>query len=138
MSNLTRFNRMFGDTFFDDFFKPLSVQSGDKAPAIDVHESDHAYVVNVDLPGIKKDDIDISLKDGMLTIKAEMKHEDKEEKDGKIIRQERHYGQFMRQLSVGSDIKADAISANFDNGVLRLELPKLETPPEEHKKIEIL
>lgn len=137
MSNLTRFNRIFGDTFFDDFFKPLATQSGDKMPAIDVHESDDAYVVNVDLPGINKDDIEVSLKNGMLTIKAEVKSEDKEEKDGKIIRQERHFGQYLRQLSVGSDIKSDAVQANYDNGVLRLELPKLPTPATEDKKIEI-
>lgn len=137
MNNLTRFNHMFADSFLDDFFKPLATQTGEKAPAIDVHETDQAYVINVDLPGINKDDIEVSLKNGMLTIKAEVKHEDKEEKDGKIIRQERHVGHYMRQLSVGSDIKGDAISANFDNGVLRLELPKLPEPPSDHQQIEI-
>ncbi len=137
MSNLTRFNRMFGDAFFDDFFRPLSQTSSEKPPAIDVHESDGSYVIKADLPGISKDDINISLENGILSIRAETSDEKKEEKDGKIIRQERHYGQFLRQLSVGSDIDPAAISAEFSDGVLRLELPKLHEEPRRDYKIEV-
>lgn len=125
MSNLTRFNRLFGDTFYDDFYRPLAHASVDKPPAIDVHENDEGYLIKADLPGISKDDIEVKLEKGILTIKAETSSEDKEEKDGKLIRQERHFGQFMRQLSVGSDIDPDTVKASFDDGVLSLSLPKV-------------
>ena len=62
---------------------------------------------------------------GILTIKAETSSEDKQEKDGRLIRQERYFGQFMRQLSVGSDIDPDTVKASFDDGVLSLSLPKV-------------
>ncbi len=137
MSNLTRFNRMFGDAFFDDFFRPLSQTSSEKPPAIDVHEVDGNYVIKADLPGINKDDIQISLENGILSIRAETSEEDKEEKDGKIIRQERHFGQFLRQLSVGSDVDPAAISAQFNDGVLRLELPKVREEPAKGYSIKV-
>ncbi len=137
MSNLTRFNRMFGDTFFDDFFKPLPSSATEKTPAIDVHEADGNYLVKADLPGINKDDVKVTLENGILTISAETSREDKEEKDGKIIRQERHYGQYLRQLSVGSDVDPKQISATFENGVLSLKLPKLKEEPKQDYHIEI-
>ena len=137
MSNLTRFNRMFGDAFFDDFFRPLPQTASEKPPAIDVHESDGKYVIKADLPGINRDDIKVTLENGILSISAETSKEDKEEKDGKIIRQERHYGQFLRQLSVGSDVDPASISASFNDGVLRLELPKLREEPAKDYRIEV-
>jgi len=128
---------MYGNAFFDDFFRPLSQTSSEKPPAIDVHESDGSYVIKADLPGIKKDDIKVSLENGVLSISAQTSQENKEEKDGKIIRQERHYGQFLRQLSVGSDVDPAAISAQFDEGVLRLELPKQREEPAQDYHIEV-
>ncbi|MEH6471655.1 MAG: Hsp20/alpha crystallin family protein [Halopseudomonas sp.] len=137
MSNLTRFNRLFGDTFFDDFYRPMVHKSADKPPAIDVHETDENYLIKADLPGIEKDDIEVKLENGILTIKAETLNEDKEEKDGKLIRQERHFGQFVRQLSVGSDVDPQAVKANFDNGVLSLSLPKVKQEPPKGMKIDV-
>jgi len=132
MGNLTRFNSLFDDTFLNDFFRPLAVRErGEKLPAIDVHESDTEYKVSVDLPGVKKEDIKVSLENGVLSISAETKREEKEEKEGKLIRQERHYGSYIRQLSVGADVDPAAIKAGFDNGVLTLTLPKrVEQTPE--------
>jgi len=131
MKNLTRFNSLFDDTFFNDFFRPgTGSDSGDRVPAIDVHDADGQYLVKVDLPGIAKDDIKISLDNGVLSIIAETTKENKEEKEGKLIRQERHYGKFVRQLSVGSDVDPAGVKAAFDNGVLSLTLPKMkELPP---------
>ncbi len=137
MGNLTRFNRLFGDTFFDDFYRPLAHASTDKLPAIDVHETDEGYLIKADLPGICKDDIEIKLDQGILTIKAETSSDDKEEKDGKLIRQERHYGQFLRQLSVGSDIDPEAVKASFDSGVLSLSLPKVTQAQPRAVKIDV-
>ncbi len=137
MSNLTRFNRLFGDTFLDDFYRPLVHAGGDKLPAIDVHENDEGYVIKADLPGVSKDDIDVKLEQGILTIKAETSSEDKEEKDGKLIRQERHFGQFMRQLSVGSDVDPETIKASFEDGVLSLSLPKVKQEQPKAVRIDV-
>lgn len=129
MNNLTRFNSLFDDTFFNDFFRPEPYShkgTGDKVPAIDVHDGDEQYLVRVDLPGINKEDIQVTLDKGVLSVSAETKKENKEEKDGKLIRQERHYGKFVRSLSVGADVDPAGIKANFDNGVLNLTLPKVE------------
>ncbi|HEY5717575.1 MAG TPA: Hsp20 family protein, partial [Motiliproteus sp.] len=125
MSNLTRFNRLFGDSFFDDFFQPLPQSPSEKMPAIDVHESDEQYLIRADLPGIDKKDIQIKLENGILSIVAESSKEDKEEKEGKLIRQERHYGRFVRQLSVGTDVDPALVKASFADGVLSLCLPKV-------------
>ncbi|MBP0050055.1 Hsp20/alpha crystallin family protein [Marinobacterium sp. AK62] len=136
--DLTRFNSLFDDTFLNDFFRPLATRSnGDKVAAIDVHETDAAYTVNVDMPGVKKEDIKLSLENGVLTVKGETRKEDKEEKDGKLIRQERHVGQFIRQLSVGSDVDAQSVSAAFNDGVLSITLPKKPAAPEEGVHISI-
>ncbi|WP_421867274.1 Hsp20/alpha crystallin family protein [Motiliproteus sp.] len=137
MTNLTRFNRLFGDTFFDDFFRPVDPSGSDKPPAIDVHDNEDGYLIKADLPGISKEDIEVKLDNGILTIKAETRSEDREEKDGKLIRQERHYGQYLRQLSVGSDVDPSAVKANFDNGVLTLSLPKQQRQLPEGVKIDI-
>lgn len=137
-TNLTRFNSLFDDTFLNDFFRPMMVRSnGDKVAAIDVHETESAYTVNVDLPGVKKEDIKISLDNGVLTVKGETRQEEKEEKNGKLIRQERHVGQFIRQLSVGSDVDAEAVKAGFKDGVLAITLPKKPATQEEGVHISI-
>ncbi len=137
MGNLTRFNRLFGDTFFDDFYRPVVHAGADKSPAIDVHETDDNYLIKVDLPGVKKEDVEVRLENGVLTIKAETSSEQKEEKDGRLIRQERHFGQFMRQLSVGGDVDPQAVKAGFDNGVLSLNLPKVKQESPKTVKINI-
>ena len=87
------------------------------------------------MPGVKKEDIQISLDNGVLTVKGETRREDKEEKDGKLIRQERHEGHFVRQLSVGSDVDAQAVKAAFEDGVLAITLPK--KPAEAEKGVNI-
>lgn len=114
------------DQFFDQFFAP--VKGSDKesffTPRIDVKEKEDHYEVSAELPGVKKEDIHITLNNGILSIEAESKQEDKEEKDGKIIRQERRYGKFVRSFSVGSGVKDSDIKAGFDNGILTLQAPK--------------
>lgn len=137
MSNLTRFNSLFDDSFFSDFFRPLARTAGERMPAIDVHENEGNYLVKVDLPGVKKEDIKVSLDNGVLSIRAQTQSEETEEKEGKLIRQERHYGEFLRQLSVGSDVDATAVKAQFDNGVLSLSLPKQRALPDESRQISI-
>ncbi|MBR9884136.1 MAG: Hsp20 family protein [Oceanospirillales bacterium] len=136
--NLTRFGSLFDDTFFDDLFRPLAVRgSGERVPAIDVHESETEYRVTVDLPGVKKEDVQVSLENAILSVTAETRREEKEETEGKLIRQERHVGQFLRQLSVGADVDSAAVKASFNDGVLALTLPKRVKEEPEGVKIDI-
>jgi HSP20 family protein len=137
MGNLTRFNRLFDDTFLNDFLMPIERRMGNWFPAIDVHETDSKYLVNVDLPGIKKEDIHVTMENGILTVKGETNTEEKEEKDGKLIRQERHMGSYMRQFTVGADVSPDAIDAKFENGVLSLELKKVKKSEPQRLEIKV-
>lgn len=124
MKELTPFTSLFDDTFFRDFFAARA--GSDKMPAIDVHEEESRYRVKADLPGVAKDDIKVTLENGVLTISAETHSEETQEKEGRVIRRERHEGRYSRSFSVGSNIDPNTISAKFDNGVLTLDLPKLQ------------
>lgn len=150
MANLTRFNNLFNDTFFDDFFRPGTLRRAllgdnssapvvgeDRLPALDVQEKYNAYLLKMDLPGVKKDDIDINVANGTLTIKAKTQREEKEENEGKLIRQERYMGSYVRQLSIGSDIDASDINARYEDGVLTLQLPKRQPSQPEAQRITI-
>ncbi|HEX9343905.1 MAG TPA: Hsp20/alpha crystallin family protein [Actinomycetota bacterium] len=95
------------------------------APAIDISERKDAYVVTVEVPGVKQDDIDITLEDGLLTISGERKLT-QESSDQQYHRVERRYGAFRRSITLPSQVRADAIEASFDNGVLEVVLPKAE------------
>ncbi len=116
------------DNIFDHFFTPsVSSTKSDNAffsPRIDIKDNDDHYQVTAELPGVKKEDIHVTLENGVLSIEAESKQEDKEEKDGKIIRQERRYGKFMRSFTVGSSVQESDINASFEDGILTLTAPK--------------
>lgn len=118
------------DNMFEGFFRPMrttALGEGLKhTPAVDVIERDTEYRVKADLPGIKKDDIHVDLQDDTLTISAETK-EEYEKKEGEVLlRQERHYGKFVRCLRLAHHIDDSKVKANFKDGVLELVLPKLE------------
>jgi len=120
---------VFGD--FDDlmggwFRSPAVLRREEtaKMPAIDVSENEGAYLVKAELPGVAREDLNVTINDGVLTINAERKEEKKDEKDGRVIRQERYYGKFVRSLRLGSDIDEGRIEAEYENGVLSLSLPK--------------
>ncbi len=120
---------VFGD--FDDlmggwFRSPAVLRREEtaKMPAIDVSENEGAYLVKAELPGVAREDLNVTINDGVLTINAERKEEKKDEKDGRVIRQERYYGKFVRSLRLGSDIDEGRIEAEYENGVLNLSLPK--------------
>lgn len=107
---------MWDEDYMEEFF----------APKVDVKDCKDHYEINAELPGVKKDDIKVSLVDGVLILEAEVKKEDKEEKAGKYIRQERHYGKMMRRFNLGEDVKEEDIDAKFKDGVLKLRAPKLD------------
>lgn len=128
------------DKFFDDFRSPLlpaSESSPFFTPRVDIKEKDDQYVITAELPGVKKDDIHVNLENGVLTLEAETSHEDKQEKEGKVIRQERRYGKFVRSFNIGGDIKEKDISASFKNGVLELKAPKVKAVAPTQKRIPI-
>lgn len=128
------------DKFFDDFRSPL-LPAGDSSPfftpRVDIKEKDDQYVITAELPGVKKDDIHVNLENGVLTLEAETTHEDKEEKGGKVIRQERRYGKFVRSFNIGVEIKERDISASFEDGVLELKAPKVRATTPTQKSIPI-
>jgi HSP20 family protein len=99
--------------------------AGAESLAVDMYETDEEVVVKTAVPGIKSEDIDVSITGDVLTIKGETKAEEKVEK-ANYIRQERRYGVFSRSLSLPSTVVADKATAEFENGVLILTLPKAE------------
>ena len=106
----------------------------------DVHEKDGKYIMDIDLPGYKKDDVKISLYNGNLTISAE-KNESNEEKDakGNLIRQERYSGSCSRSFYVGDSIRDNEIQASFKDGILTITVPTEAHKEETEKKyIDIL
>lgn len=109
------------------FFKNSAMMRSERmVPAIDVHETENEYLVSAELPGMKKEDIKVSIQNGVLSINAESKQESKVDKDGRIIRQERRYGSLVRTLSLGSEVKDDSVKAEYKDGVLKLCIPKKE------------
>ena len=103
-------------------------------PAMDVAEEDSRYVIHADLPGLTKDDIEITYQDGTLTLKGEKK-ETKENKTGRVYCRERFEGKFGRNIQLPEKVDVDRIEASFKDGVLELILPF--TPEAQPKKIEI-
>ena len=93
-------------------------------PAIDISETDSAYLVKADMPGMRKQDFDITVSDGVLTINAEHAEETNEKDNGRLIRQERSYGKFSRSLRIGSDVDDKKVTAKYQEGILNLTLPK--------------
>ena len=138
------FNDNLFDNFFEDFprvmrYRELPMESMNVMKT-DVKELDDGYELSIDLPGVKKEDIQAELSDGYLTISA-THGSDKEQKDdnGKFIRRERYCGSASRRFYVGDHVKQEDIKARFENGILRLDIPKIDpsNAVEEKKTIAI-
>lgn len=112
----------------------LALPSGVRMPAIDLKENDKEYTVVAEVPGVKKEDINIDIHDNLLEIKAQTSEEKKEEKEGYVYK-ERREGSFYRSLELPSNVNMDKSKASYKNGVLTLTLPKVESLPK--KKIAI-
>jgi len=104
------------------------------APDVDIKETDKEIRIKADLPGMKKEDIDISVDEDQLVIKGE-RIEEEEKKDKDYVRIERSYGSFYRSFNIGVPVRSDQIKASYKEGVLELVLPKAEA--KKPKKIEI-
>ena len=135
---------IFGENLFNDDWMNFSFPEVDKelygkhagnVMKTDVRETDSGYEVDIDLPGFKKDEINAQLDNGYLTISAS-KGLDKEEKnkEGKYIRKERYAGAMSRSFYVGGDVTEEDIKAKYEDGILRLSIPKKEAKAVESKK----
>lgn len=129
---------IFGENLFDDFFTdpfgmiapvrgndPLYGKHARNLMKTDVRELDNSYELDVDLPGFKKDEITVDLKDGYLTIGASKNlDKDQQDQDGKYIRRERYAGVCSRSFYVGNTIRPEDIGAKYEDGILKLSVPK--------------
>ena len=132
---------IFGERLFDDFMDGFDFPDIDKKlygkhashiMKTDVKEKDNIYEVDIDLPGFKKDEIRMQLKDGYLTVSAAKGlNKDEKNKEGKYVRRERYAGSMSRSFYVGENITEKDIHAKYENGILSFWLPK-----DEKKKIE--
>ncbi|WP_333784152.1 Hsp20/alpha crystallin family protein [Thermocrinis sp.] len=129
---LERIRREF-DRFMEEFFKEEPVERL-FAPALDVYETDTEVVVKAELPGVKKEDVEVLVRDNNLIIRGEKK-EEREEKTETVHRVERVYGKFERVIGLPTDVKLEGIKAEYKDGVLEIRFPKEKTSRE--KKIEI-
>ena len=113
------------DRLFDNFMMEPTWSNENMGMAMDVSENDNEFLVKASLPGVKPEDIDITLNNNTLTIKGESKSD--EEKEGEHYHmRERRFGTFSRSISLPNSVKADDISANYEDGILTLRLPKAE------------
>lgn len=140
---------IFGEDLFDDFFNDFTRPTrslmryntpSNNVMRTDVKETERGYEIDIDLPGYKKEDVQAELKEGYLTISASAKKEnDEKDSDGKYIRRERYYGACSRSFYVGEEITQKDIKARFEDGILKVSVPKKEPKPqvEERKYIAI-
>ncbi len=121
---------------FDDFFNtPFFTRTESNMMKTDIKEHDNCYDLTIDLPGVKKDNIKAELNDGYLTISAESDtSKDEKDENGKYICRERYSGSYSRSFYVGDAVTEQDISAKFENGTLKLTVPKKEALPEKQNK----
>lgn len=109
---------------------------GDAMPSrirIDVADTEEGYTVKAELPGVKKEDIDVQIKDSLVSISAEIKQEDRQTKDDRVIRSERYFGRVSRSFELPSGVDPASCVATYNDGVLSLLLPKIEPKDDRHK-----
>jgi HSP20 family protein len=127
-------NRMFDSFFREGAREDSALMSTGWSPALDLTETDDSFVVKVELPGVNKNDVKVSIQDNILTIGGEKKQE-KESKTSNYHRVERCYGSFRRSFALPSNVRSDSIDASHKDGVLTVTLPKAEEA--KRKEIEV-
>lgn len=134
-------------SLFDDFFRDMSPGfyfkplHGDPLPSpgqikMDVKENGSAYTVEAEIPGVSKDDIQVDIEGGVVTVRAEVKQEDSKTNGDKLLSRERYYGAVSRSISLPQDVDAAKAKARYDSGVLTLTLPRKEGAVSRQLRIE--
>jgi len=139
MANIMRydpFDEMFGDLLKGILVRPVSFEDPSQFPVkVDVTEGDNAYKVQAELPGVKKEDINVSIDGNHIAISAEVKKEREEKNGERVLRSERYYGKFSRSFQLSQDVDESTAQAKYSDGVLQLVLPK--KAPVSAKKLSI-
>lgn len=126
--------------FFDNAFPTLRHQFDVESfsPRIDIVEKENGYEISADLPGVRKEDISVQVHGGNLTIEATTSRNEEQKEGNKVIRKERYEGKLMRSFYLGQNMQQENINASFHDGVLKVEVPKVEpSQPASAKRIEI-
>jgi HSP20 family protein len=137
-SELEKFHEEFNRAF--DFsparWGRMNLLDSELSPAVDIYDSKDAVLVRANIPGMKKDEIEVSIEQGTLLIKGEKKGEEKFE-DKKTVREERFYGSFTRAISLPQGIDHEKVKATYENGVLELSFPKKEEAKPKQIKVQV-
>ena len=145
-ATLTRFEPFRGVSTLQDQINRLFNEAFDRtsdeanlttwAPAVDIYETEHELVVKADVPDVKPEELDIRVENNILTIRGERKFEKKVNEDS-YLRVERSYGSFSRSFSLANTVNAEAINADYKNGVLTLSIPKREEAKPKQIKVHV-
>lgn len=137
MSKLIRRDPL-DDLFRGFFVKPMDFPGEAVAPAIkmDVREQKENYLVHAEIPGVKKEDIHVTIDGNTVSVSAEVKKASEEKEGDKMLRSERYYGKVFRSFGLGQDVDETQAKAKFENGVLELHLPKKAVTPTRKLTIE--
>jgi len=146
MRTLTRFEPFRGDTNLQDqvnrLFNDVLERTGEQssltawAPSVDIYETEHELVVKADLPEVDPKDLDIRVENNILTIRGERKFE-KNVSEENYLRVERSYGSFARRFTLANTVNSEAIKADYQNGVLKLSIPKREEAKPKQIKVSV-
>jgi HSP20 family protein len=133
MANIQRWDPFddIDDLFKGFFLRPMRMEPGEAAAAgapvkvrIDVKEDEKNYLVHAELPGVRKEDINVSIDGNQVSISAEVRREKEDKQGEKLLRSERYYGKVYRAFTLAQDVDQEAANARYENGVLELTLPK--------------
>ena len=127
------------DDFFNDSFPIRGESYSNTMMKTDIRETDSSYIIDVDLPGVMKENIKVDVDGGYLNISSQVRQDNNDNREGNFIRRERYFGECSRSFYIGEDVKREDIKATFRNGILSLVVPKVQINNKnvERKYIEI-
>jgi len=130
-------DRLFDESFVRPRGEGAMLAGRERTLAVDVYETEDDLVVEASLPGIKPEEVDISVVGNTLTIKGEREEHREKEEEGKYYFREQRYGAFQRSIGLPVEVNADKAEATFENGVLKLSLPKAEEAKPKHIQVQV-
>ena len=138
-NNIVTRNNPFGliDPFFDEFFTGERNSQFNQIMKTDIKDNGDHYEFKIEIPDVKKENINVSIEDGYLTVEAHQEGNDDERKHGRYVRKERYYGSYKRSFYVGDEVNEDDVKAKLHHGVLTLLVNKREEKKEEKNYIQI-